>query len=156
MIETLDRPLVPEEGGISPRPTIRRCFPPSDDQRSPCSFPILASNGFCVEGDQRSSSRKPVEISLRPPLVDPNPAVWLNSSLRGIMSTLPKRTVRTAKPYDVLLKLNFGEGCSCVCTQIKFTVDFQRNDSTRVGFCISDDMFYGGQNERRNAEYRNI
>ncbi|XP_052181248.1 uncharacterized protein LOC127794303 isoform X5 [Diospyros lotus] len=74
----------------------------------------------------------------------------------GYCPPQPKRTARTAKPFDILLKLNFGEGCSCVCTQIKFTVDFQRNDSTRVGFCISDDMFYGGQNERRNAEYRNI
>ncbi|XP_052181250.1 uncharacterized protein LOC127794304 [Diospyros lotus] len=60
---------------------------------------------------------------------------WQSFSI--ITGWVNMRTGRTAKPYDVLLKLNFGEGCSCVCTQIKFTIDFQRNVSTHVGLCIS-------------------
>ncbi|CAK9148870.1 unnamed protein product [Ilex paraguariensis] len=38
---------------------------------------------------------------------------------------LKRRTVRTANPFDILLKLNFSNGCKCSCTQIKIPVDFQ-------------------------------
>ncbi|XP_052207156.1 NAD-dependent protein deacetylase SRT1 [Diospyros lotus] len=47
---------------------------------------------------------------------------------------LKRRTVRTAKPFEILLKLNFSEGCSCARTQIKFSVDFQAS----VGCCKYD------------------
>ncbi|CAL5341578.1 unnamed protein product [Camellia sinensis] len=38
---------------------------------------------------------------------------------------LKRRTVMTAKPFHIILKLNFGEGCGCTSTQIKIPVDFQ-------------------------------
>ncbi|THG05629.1 hypothetical protein TEA_000814 [Camellia sinensis var. sinensis] len=38
---------------------------------------------------------------------------------------LKRRTLTTAKPFDVLLKLNFSDGCGCSYTRIKVPVDFQ-------------------------------
>lgn len=38
---------------------------------------------------------------------------------------LKRRTAWMAKPFDVLLKLNFSEGCGCSCSQITIPVDFQ-------------------------------
>lgn len=36
-----------------------------------------------------------------------------------------RRTIRTAKPFDILLKLGFGDGCKCLYAEIKIPVDFQ-------------------------------
>ncbi|XP_059666561.1 NAD-dependent protein deacetylase SRT1 [Cornus florida] len=38
---------------------------------------------------------------------------------------LKRRTVRTAEPFDILLKLNFSDGCGCSCTRIKIPIDFK-------------------------------
>uniref|UniRef100_A0A5B7A865 NAD-dependent protein deacetylase SRT1 n=2 Tax=Davidia involucrata TaxID=16924 RepID=A0A5B7A865_DAVIN len=37
---------------------------------------------------------------------------------------LKRRSVRTTRPFDILLKLNFSDGCGCLCTQIKIPIDF--------------------------------
>ncbi|KAI5674691.1 hypothetical protein M9H77_15055 [Catharanthus roseus] len=49
---------------------------------------------------------------------------------------LKRRTVRRAKPFDILLKLNFSDGCKCLCTEFKIPVDFQ----------VSTDYFEGDKN----------
>lgn len=36
-----------------------------------------------------------------------------------------RRTIRTAKPFDILLKVSFGDGCKCLYAEIKIPVDFQ-------------------------------
>lgn len=37
---------------------------------------------------------------------------------------LKRRTVRSVKPFDILLKLNFSAGCKCSYTELKIPVDF--------------------------------
>ncbi|XP_019196857.1 PREDICTED: NAD-dependent protein deacetylase SRT1 [Ipomoea nil] len=37
---------------------------------------------------------------------------------------LKRRTVKTANPFHIIMKLNFSEGCKCVSAEIKIPVDF--------------------------------
>ncbi|KAJ9568068.1 hypothetical protein OSB04_004034 [Centaurea solstitialis] len=37
---------------------------------------------------------------------------------------LKRRTVWTAEPFDVILKVNFSEGCGCACSRIKIPLIF--------------------------------
>lgn len=36
-----------------------------------------------------------------------------------------RRTARSTKPFDILLKLNFSAGCKCSYTNLKIPVDFE-------------------------------
>ncbi|GMH14492.1 hypothetical protein Nepgr_016333 [Nepenthes gracilis] len=38
---------------------------------------------------------------------------------------LKRRSVRTAKPFELLLKINFSDGCGCPCAQIRISVNFK-------------------------------
>ncbi|KAM7498999.1 hypothetical protein LguiA_023413 [Lonicera macranthoides] len=38
---------------------------------------------------------------------------------------LKRRTAVSSKPFDILLKLNFSNGCGCSCSRIKIPVDFE-------------------------------
>ncbi|KAG8365155.1 hypothetical protein BUALT_Bualt18G0074900 [Buddleja alternifolia] len=38
---------------------------------------------------------------------------------------LKRRTARSTKPFDIVLKLNFSAGCKCSSTRIKIPVDFE-------------------------------
>lgn len=40
---------------------------------------------------------------------------------------LKRRTVWNIKPFDVILKVNFSEGCGCAYGQIKIPIDFQES-----------------------------
>ncbi|KAI3820459.1 hypothetical protein L1987_08006 [Smallanthus sonchifolius] len=46
---------------------------------------------------------------------------------------LKRRTVWKIEPFDVILKVNFSEGCGCACSRIKIPIDFHvsRDDLTR-------------------------
>ncbi|XP_011095543.1 NAD-dependent protein deacetylase SRT1 isoform X1 [Sesamum indicum] len=38
---------------------------------------------------------------------------------------LKRRTVRSTKPFDIILKMNFSPGCKCLYTKLKIPVDFE-------------------------------
>lgn len=43
---------------------------------------------------------------------------------------LKRRTVWTAEPFDVILKVNFSEGCGCASSRIKIPIDFNASKDT--------------------------
>ncbi|KAL2245220.1 UNVERIFIED_CONTAM: NAD-dependent protein deacetylase SRT1 [Sesamum indicum] len=44
---------------------------------------------------------------------------------------LKRRTVRSTKPFDIILKMNFSPGCKCLYTKLKIPVDFEFTNGAR-------------------------
>ncbi|XP_058219029.1 NAD-dependent protein deacetylase SRT1 [Rhododendron vialii] len=50
---------------------------------------------------------------------------WKEAFLNEQPLRLKRRTATSTKPFNIILKLNFSDGCGCSCTHIRIPVDFE-------------------------------